>query len=94
MKINQHETAIAAYHAHTVSGNASAQRNRILSFIKSRRRKCGWSIGEIAHSMRLEKSTVSARLNELLHSGALVEFERRKDKCSGVEIRPVGIPAN
>lgn len=91
MRIVQQETAIDAYHAHCVSGKSAAQRNRILEFIESR--GGDWSIGEIARALNLEKSTVSARIYELLHeTQELAERAKRKDRVSGILIRPVGLP--
>jgi hypothetical protein len=89
--IAQQPTAADAFDAHRLSGKAFAQRSRILEFIKSRGGT--WSIGELAHAMDLEKSTVSARLNELLYeTHELIEAERRKDRRSGILIRPVMLP--
>lgn len=85
------DTSIDAFHSHHVSGKAAAQRSRIIEHI----RKCGgdWSIGELAKSLKLEKSTVSARLNEALYeTHELVERPRRRDRVSGVTVRPVGLP--
>ena len=43
--------------------------------------------------MDLQKSTVSARLNELLkETKELAERPKRKDRISGITIRPVGLP--
>lgn len=91
MRIAQQITAADAFDAHRASGKASAQRVRIMAHIQA----CGgdWSIGEIAQALRMEKSTASARINELLHeTHELVEKPRRKDRRSGILIRPVGLP--
>ena len=91
MRIAQHETAIEAYHAHVTTGKAHQQRTRVLEFIRAR--GGDWSIGEIAHKLGLEKSTVSARINELLHETCdLVDKPKRKDRISGITVRPVGLP--
>lgn len=91
MRTAARETSIDAYHAHRGSGQSAQQRNRILSFIKQR--GGDWSIGELAKALELEKSTVSARLNELLNdTKELVELPKRKDRISGIRIRPVGLP--
>ena len=84
------ETSIEAFHAH---GTMSAQqRSRILAFIRSR--GGDWSIGEIAWAMDLQKSTVSARINELVNeTGELEERPRRKDRISNITVRPVALPA-
>lgn len=48
---------------------------------------------KLAKAMDLQKSTVSARLNELLNdTKELVERPKRKDRISGITIRPVGLP--
>lgn len=89
MRIDQQPTACDAYHAHR--GQSAQQRNRILEFIKHR--GGDWSIGELAQALTLQKSTVSARVNELLNeTKELVERPRRKDRLSGITIRPVGLP--
>lgn len=85
------ETSIDAYHQHRGAGKAAAQRARIVEFIKA---KGGdWSIGELAKALELEKSTVSARLNEALYeTHDLVERPKRRDRVSGITVRPVGLP--
>lgn len=89
MRIDQQPTACDAYQTHR--GQSAQQRNRILSFIKQR--GGDWSIGELAQALTLQKSTVSARVNELLNeTKELVERPRRKDRLSGITIRPIGLP--
>lgn len=91
MRIAAQTTSIDAYHAHCGSGKSAAQRNRILEFIEFR--GGDWSIGEIAKALNLEKSTVSARIYELLHeTQELAERAKRKDRVSGITVRPVGLP--
>ena len=91
MRIAQNKTAIAAFHAHAGAGKSSQQRNRILNFI--RLHYGDWSIGEIADALCLQKSTVSARVFELVNdTRELIERPRRKDRVSGVTVRPVGLP--
>lgn len=41
--------------------------------------------GEIADSLKMEKSTVSARVNKMLQLGILQEVGKRKDKVSGIK---------
>lgn len=92
MRTAAQPTSIDAYHAHRATGQSCQQRNRILEHIKS----CGgdWSIGELAHRFNMQKSTVSARVNELLNeTHELIERPKRKDKISGITVRPVGLPA-
>jgi predicted ArsR family transcriptional regulator len=89
MRIDQQPTACDAFHARR--GQSAAQRNRILAFIKAR--GGDWSIGELAQALTLQKSTVSARVNELLNdTKELVECEKRPDRVSGIRVRPVTLP--
>lgn len=93
MRIAQHETAIDAFHAHVGAGKAEAQRERIRNFIASNKKYADWSIGEIAHALDMEKSTVSARLNEMLNeTKQLVAKAKRHDRISNILIRPVALP--
>lgn len=91
MRIKQCETAVAAFHAHAAEGKSSQQRERIVAFIA---RKGGdWSIGELAGAMAMEKSTVSARVNELLYdTRSVIPRSKRRDRISGVMVRPVSLP--
>lgn len=91
MRIAARETSIDAFHGHRASGRAPDQRGRIVAFI--REQGGDWSIGELAHAMGLQKSTVSGRVNELLNeTRELVELPKRKDMVSGIMVRPVGLP--
>ena len=84
-------TSRDAFNEHQRSGKAAAQRNRILTFIAEH--GGNWSIGELARAMGLEKSTISARVNELLYeTHQLHEKAKRVDRVSGIKIRPVGLP--
>lgn len=92
MRIAQQPTAADAYDHHRSSGKAAAQRISIVDHI--RRHGGNWSIGELAHALGLEKSTVSARVNEALYeTHELVEAPRRKDRRSGITVRPVKLPS-
>lgn len=92
MRIAQQPTAADAYDAHRASGQSAQQRNRILAFVKAWP-ELDWSIGELAHALELQKSTVSARVHELLNeTHELVEKTRRKDRRSGITVRAVGLP--
>lgn len=89
-RIAQQVTAADAFTLHVQSGKAQAQQARIVAFIEQR--GGSWSIGELADAMRLQKSTLSARLNELITIGRVIPAERRKDRVSGVMVRPVRLP--
>ena len=91
MRTNQRETAIAAYQRHRETGQSSLQRGRVLEFIRAHGGT--WSIGELAQALTMQKSTISARVHELVHEfGELHERPKRKDKVSGITVRPVGLP--
>lgn len=87
MRTAVRETSIKAFHGH---GHKLTQCERILALVDSGRGS--WSIGEVAAALGMEKSTVSARINSLLHDKSLVERPERKDKLSGITVRPVGRP--
>ncbi len=92
MLSNCAKTSINAYQAHCATSRARGQALLILNFI----RESGgdWSIGELAHELEMEKSTVSARVFELLHdTQELIARPRRKDRVSGILIRPVALVA-
>jgi DNA-binding MarR family transcriptional regulator len=91
MRIAQQFTACDAYAAHHATGKASAQCARILGFIAANR-GMDWSIGEVAHFLSMEKSTVSARIRELLDADELEAKPNRKDRRSNITVRPVGLP--
>lgn len=91
MRIDQQPTACDSFHAHHATGKASAQCARILAHINAYP-GCDWSIGELAYAMNMEKSTVSARLRELLDAEQLEAKPNRKDRRSGITVRPVGLP--
>lgn len=91
MLTNVRDTSCDSFRTHRGTGQSAAQRARILNFIKAR--GGDWSIGEIAKALELEKSTVSARINELLNeTKEVVERPKRKDRVSGITVRPVGLP--
>lgn len=91
MLINQAPTACDSFHAHSDCGLASSQRMKIVEFIE--KNGGSWSIGELAQALEMQKSTVSARINECLNEfGLLVVKAKRKDRLSNIRIRPVGLP--
>lgn len=83
-------TSIHAYEAHQAAGRARGQCLRILNYIRAA--GGDWSIGELAQALAMDKSTVSARVFELLNeSRELVARPRRKDRVSGILVRPVAL---
>ena len=89
MLINQHSTAIEAYRNHLLSGKAKSQCEMIVNFIKDQ--GGDWSIGELAYALEMEKSTISARINECIKDNLLFEKPKRIDRRSGITIRLVGV---
>lgn len=82
------ETSIDAFHAHT---GKARQRAVILAHIKAH--GGDWTIGELAQALGWQKSTVSARLFELLYeTHELIEKPKRPDRVSGIRARPAGLP--
>jgi hypothetical protein len=54
-----------------------------------------WSIGELAQALEMDKSSVSARVFELLHdTNELAAMPKRPDRVSGILVRPVALAAN
>lgn len=82
-------TSIAAYRG-PVQGFESGQEATILAYVARRGES---TIGEIAHALQMEKSTVSARQNSLRKAGQLVQGPARKCHISGVTCKPVKMPA-
>lgn len=91
MRINQAPTACDSFHAHTDCGLAYSQREMIAGYIALR--GGSWSIGELSNALDMQKSTVSARLNEMLATGQVEARQKRKDRISNISVRPVGLPA-
>ncbi len=90
MHSHVHALSIDAYQRHLESRRARSQGRRILEHIRDH--GGDWSIGELAAALDLDKSAVSARVHELLHdTEELMACPRRKDRVSGILIRPVAL---
>lgn len=87
MRIDQQFTACDAFHAHT---GKAGQRAAILAHIKAQGGT--WTIGELARALGWQKSTLSARIRESLDAGELIVAKNRKDRVSGITVRPVMLP--
>jgi len=90
MRIEATFTQIESFHNHVANGGAKHQRSKILEIFNSY--GGNWSIGELAKFMKMDKSTISARINELLKTEELIDLPKRRDLISGVLIRPVALP--
>lgn len=59
--------------------------NKILECIRDiDKNRAGITRGEIAYYCKMEKSTVSARVNEMLKENILTENGRRKDRFTNI----------
>jgi hypothetical protein len=90
MKTNQAQTAIDHFHS-KVERMKFTIIQQIIAGMLLYKDKPDWTIGEIAHLMRMEKSTVSARRNEMLHLFLVEYSERRHCSISGVMCETVKI---
>jgi hypothetical protein len=88
MKIQQADTAINHFHAFVQDG-APIAREAIANFIEGHPRKPDWTIGEISFGMGIDKSTVSARRNEMLKLLILERGEKRCCSISGIRCETV-----
>ena len=79
MLINQASTAIDHFYSGKI--DKQSQVTKILLSIADGR---DYTIGEIAHDLRMEKSTVSARRNELIRREFVAKGRRRPCRISGV----------
>ena len=78
------QTSIRAYN-NEVQGFKNKLWVKILETLKEiDKNNEGATRGEIAHYSKMEKSTVSARVNEMLRLGILQEVGRRKDKITNI----------
>ncbi len=67
-------TSIAAYHA---LASKEYQVERIARYILSETKPARWAwIGKVACVLRMEKSTVSARMNELRKTGIVLDGQK------------------
>lgn len=82
MRIEATFTQIESFRNHTANGGAKYQRSKILDIFNDY--GGNWSIGELAKFMKMDKSTISARINELLKTKDLIDLPKRRDLCSGV----------
>jgi DNA-binding MarR family transcriptional regulator len=77
MKTAVTETSLQAYHSHDFTSLQGA----VLQALKELGESC---IADLADYLHLERSTVSARLNELKRKGVLVFAGKRKSTTTGI----------
>lgn len=75
------ETSINCYHDSIKGKVENTQFKKIFNCVSELKEA---TRGEIADRLKMEKSTVSARVNKMLQLGILQEVGKRKDKVSGI----------
>ena len=81
MKQKVKDTSIDCYYGNIKNKSENKQFRLIIDCLLE---KGSATRGEIAHHLKMEKSTVAARVNAMLKYGILQEVGKRKDKISGV----------
>ena len=89
MLIKQADTAIDHFHAVVKDDLAPSQIEAIRNFIEGHPRKPDWTIGELAWGMGIDKSTISARRNQMLKLRILERGEKRACSISGITCETV-----
>ncbi|CAJ0719428.1 hypothetical protein LMG6871_02857 [Ralstonia edaphis] len=83
------ETSIDAYHSRSRRTAGQLQCDRIVEYVE---RAGTATIAEIAQALRMEKSSVSGRRNELIAAGRLVLGGRRQCAVTGRSVQSVKLP--
>ncbi|CBJ38304.1 conserved protein of unknown function [Ralstonia solanacearum CMR15] len=84
------ETSIDAYHSSDRRNLGKTQCERIADYVAN----VGTAtIAEIARALRMEKSSVSGRRNELIAAGCLVLGARRQCSVTGRSVQSVKLPS-
>ncbi|MFV0916070.1 MarR family transcriptional regulator [Ralstonia nicotianae] len=89
MKTAVQATSIDAYHSRSRRTIGQAQCDRIVEYVE---RAGTATIAEIAQALHIEKSSVSARRNELIAAGRLVLTDDRKCAVTGRYVQCVKLP--
>lgn len=76
------QTSINCYHGSIKGKVKNTQFKKIFNCVSELKEA---TRGEIADRLKMEKSTVSARVNKMLQLGILQEVGKRKDKVSGIK---------
>ena len=88
-RINQAPTAIDHFHQSVAGTLAPSLQERIRNYMAGHPRKPDWTIAELAHGMGLDKSTISARRNEMLKLFILEKGPKRHCSITGVKVETV-----
>ncbi len=90
MLINQAQTAIDHYHTPEFQyRTVSRQEAQILEAMRAGK---DYTLSELAHVTKLEKSSVSGRVNHMLKTGVLVKGLERKCFFTDILCRTVRLP--
>ncbi len=89
MRTDVQATSIDAYHSRSRRTIGQAQCDRIVEYVE---RAGTATIAEIAKALGMEKSSVSARRNELIAAGRLVLGARRQCAITGHNVQTVKLP--
>ncbi len=89
MRTSVAPTSIACYHDHVVRNLARGQYDTILSVMREGR---DYSLTELAMMTGIDKSTVSARINELRSAKRIEKAPKRKCSVTGIRITPSRLP--
>ncbi|PLT18716.1 MarR family transcriptional regulator [Ralstonia mannitolilytica] len=89
MRTDVTDTSIDAYHSRSRRTIGQAQCDRIVEYVE---RAGTATIAEIAQALHIEKSSVSARRNELIAAGRLVLGGRRQCAVTGRSVQSVKLP--
>ena len=89
MRKQVRDTSIAAYKYIKTTGGTTSQYVRIVGLLK--RFKNGMTIAELHAQTGLQKSSISARIRELVEAKILKELPKRKQTTGGCLARPVAL---
>ena len=88
--IQQAQTAINHYHSPIFQyRTVTKQESLILNKMRTGK---DYTLTELAHLTKLEKSSVSGRVNHMLKTGVLAKGDKRKCKFTEVTCRTVKLP--
>ena len=89
MRKNVRDTSRAAYKYLKTTGVRMTQYVRIIGLLK--RFKNGMTIAELHAKTKIQKSSISARIRELVKANILKELPKRKQTTGGCIARPVAL---
>lgn len=89
LNTNIRESSLNAHDYVQSSGKASTQENTILNFLRDNMH-LSFTRRELAESLGMETSTMSARVNSLVKAGKLVELDHKR-KCTVSKITAIAL---